>query len=181
MPNAKREASIQAIDQYREAVILYLRKRVPSHHVEDFAQETLLNVHAYVSNGNTLDKPLAFLYETARNVVRKNYRDQKMAAVTDAVADVDALGFASQAPSVERNVISELDFEAFCVAVGSLPEKCRKAFVLRKVYQYSYREIAEYCGISVNTVKTYIKRGFKLVESHYEEERGRSCSGSRDE
>jgi RNA polymerase sigma-70 factor (ECF subfamily) len=95
-----------------------------------------------------------------------------MAAVTDTVADIDA-GFASQAPSVERNVISELDFEAFCVAVGSLPEKCRKAFVLRKVYQYSYREIAEYCGISVNTVKTYIKRGFKLVEGNYQDRQGR--------
>lgn len=72
MRNVKHNDSAQTIDQYREEVVLYLRKRVPGHHVEDFAQETLLNAHAYVSNGNTVDKPLAFLYETAKNVVRKN-------------------------------------------------------------------------------------------------------------
>lgn len=169
MRNVNRNDSAQRIDQYREEVVRYLRKRVPGHHVEDFAQETLLNAHAYVSNGNTVDKPLAFLYETAKNVVRKNYRDQKMAAVTDAIGDVDAMGLASQAPSVERNAMSELEFEALCVAIGRLPGKCRKVFVLRKVYQYSYREIAELCGISVNTVKTYVKRGFKLVQGYCEE------------
>lgn len=175
MRNARRKDSVQRIDQYREEIVLYLSRRVPGHHVEDFAQETLLNAHAYVSNGNTIDKPLAFLYETAKNVVRKNYRDQKMAAVTDAVPDVDALGLASQAPSVEQHAISELEFEALCVAIGRLPAKCRKVFVLRKVYQYSYREIADLCGISVNTVKTYVKRGFKLVQGHYDEQQGRQA------
>lgn len=169
MRNVKRKTTATGIDQYREELVLFLRRRVPAHQVEDFAQQALLNVHAYVSNGNTLDRPLAFIYETAKNVIRKNHRDQKMVALTDSVGNIEALTAAPGAPSAEQSATLELEFEALCVAIGRLPEQCRKAFVLRKVYQYSYQEIAEHCGISVNTVKTYLKRGFKLVHSHYDD------------
>lgn len=168
MRNAKSRNSAPGIDQYREELVLFLRRRVPPHQVEDFTQQTLLNVHAYVGNGNTLDKPLAFIYETAKNVIRKSHRDQKMVALTDNVEDIEAVTVGHGEPSAEHSATWELEFEGVCEAIGRLPEQCRKAFVLRKVYQYSYQEIAEHCGISVNTVKTYVKRGFKLVQSYYE-------------
>ena len=168
MRNVKPGKTGASIDQYRDELVLFLRRRVPAHQVEDFAQQALLNVHAYVRNGNTLDTPLAFIYETAKNVIRKNHRDQKMAALTDSVENIETLTVAPGAPSAEQCAASELEFEALCVAIGRLPAKCRKAFVLRKVYRYSYQEIAEHCGISVNTVKTHVKRGFKLVHSYYD-------------
>lgn len=171
MRSVKPESAVPAIDQYREELVLFLRRRVPTHQVEDVAQQTLLNVHAYVGNGNTLEKPLAFIYETAKNVIRKNHRDQKMLALTDHVEDIEVLQVEARAPSAEQNAAWELEFEAVCTAIGRLPEQCRKAFVLRKVYQYSYQEIAEHCGISVNTVKTYLKRGFKLVHGYYNGDR----------
>ena len=164
------------IDQYRDKIVRYLRKLVPRENVEDFAQETFLNAHAYLSNGNTLDSPLAFLYTTASNVVRKSHRDQKMASVTDTNWDLDAIPLTLHAPSAERDVASELEFEAFCVAIARLPVRCRRAFVLRKVYEYSYQEIAEYCGVSVHTVKNHVKKGFKLVQTYLAEgDRGRSA------
>lgn len=168
MRNVKPSNSAPGIDQYRDELVLFLRRRVPAHQVEDFAQQTLLNVHAYVGNGNTLDKPLAFIYETAKNVIRKSHRDQKMVALTDNVEDIEAVKVGPGVPSAEHSATWELEFEAVCEAIGRLPEQCRKAFVLRKVYQYSYQEIAEHCGISVNTVKTYVKRGFKLVQGYYD-------------
>jgi RNA polymerase sigma-70 factor (ECF subfamily) len=169
MRNRKSEHLACEIGQYRDKIVRYLSKFVPRDYVEDFAQETLLNAHAYMINGNSLDKPLAFLYTTANNVVRKNHRDQRIAAVTEARGDIDASDLVSEAPSVERDVMSELEFAAFCAAIGRLPAKCRKAFVLRKVYQYSYKEIAEHCGISSNTVKNHVKKGFKLVQAYLEE------------
>ncbi len=172
LSNVEAAAPVPGIEQYRREIVHYLRKRVPSHQVDDFAQETMLNVHAHVRNGNTIENPLAYLYRTASNVVRMHYRDQKMAALTDAVADIDSLGLEPEVPSAERSAVSELEFEAMCVAIGRLPEKCRKAFVLRKVYQYSYKEIAEYSGISVNTAKTYVRRGFEMVHRYYEETYG---------
>lgn len=64
--------------------------------------------------------------------------------------------------------MSELEFEAFCTAIGRLPAKCRKAFVLRKVYHYSCREIAEHCGVSVDTANNDVQRGLGLVQALFD-------------
>ena len=166
--NAVTQLQEQGGGRYRDEIVRYLKKRVPAGSVEDLTQETLLTAHTYVSKGNTLERPLAFLYKTASFVVSNSYRARKKAAATETVADVDALGLCSQAPSVERSVMSEQEFEAFCMAIGRLPKKCRQAFVLRKVYQYSYKEIAEHCGVSVYTVKNHVKKGHKLVQAYRE-------------
>lgn len=172
MRNRNSEHPARGIAQYRDKIVRYLSRFVPRDYVEDFAQETLLNAHVYMNNGHELDKPLAFLYTTARNVVRKSYRDGKTDAANGARTDIEASELVSEAPSVERDVMSELEFEAFCVAIGRLPAKCRKAFVLRKVYQYSYKEIADHCGVSVNTVKNHVKKGFRLVQAYFDERDG---------
>lgn len=146
------------LTQYREPLLRYLRSRVSD--PEDVAQQTLLQVYVYVRDGHTLDKPLAFLYQTAKNVIRKGYRDDKMARVTEAVPDIETFAYA---PSAESGAMSELELEAACEAIDGLPRKCRQVFVLRKVYQYSHQEIAADMGISVNTVKTYLKRGLAQI------------------
>ena len=56
---------------------------------------------------------------------------------------------------------SHEEFSLFCEAVRLLPTRCRRAFVLKKVYGYSRREIAEQMGVSENTVQTLIARGMK--------------------
>lgn len=65
-----------------------------------------------------------------------------------------------------QDAMSELDFEAFCTIIGQLPEESRKAFVLRKIYQYSDEEIAQHCGVSVDAVKSDIQRGFGLLKAN---------------
>ena len=172
MLGVKGDRQGKGADQYRDKIVRYLKRRVPCSFVEDLAQETLLTAHAYVTKGNTLEKPLAFLYKTADFVVGKSYRGRKMAAMTDSVADVDALGVNSEAPSVERNVVSEMELESVGVDIARLPDKCRKAFVLRKVYQYSYKEIAQMCGVSVSTVKGQVRKGFKIVQKYRDERQG---------
>ena len=65
MPGVKGDRQGKGVDQYRDKIVRYLKRRVPCSFVEDLAQETLLTAHAYVTKGNTLEKPLAFLYKTA--------------------------------------------------------------------------------------------------------------------
>lgn len=68
-------------------------------------------------------------------------------------------------PSAEQEGISESEFHAMCVAIGTMPAECRKAFVLRKVYRYSYREIAKACGVSLDAAKNHAETGLKRVPS----------------
>lgn len=49
------------------------------------------------------------------------------------------------------------------VALQKLPEKCRKVFLLKCVTGLRYKEIAEICDISVNTVKYHLGEAFRVM------------------
>ena len=66
---------------------------------------------------------------------------------------------------LEKLYASEMETR-FNAALRSLPEQCREIFMLSRFEFLSYSEIAEKLNISVNTVKTQIKRALaKLRES----------------
>ena len=47
--------------------------------------------------------------------------------------------------------------------IDSLPDKCRQAFVLRRIEGYSQREIAQRMQISENTVEKHICKGIRVL------------------
>ena len=51
-------------------------------------------------------------------------------------------------------------------AINELPEKCRQIFVMCKYDNLSYNEIAEIQNVSVNTVKTQLKRAVKTLSKN---------------
>ena len=53
--------------------------------------------------------------------------------------------------------------------MSELPIKCRKVFVLRKVYGYSQAEIAKKLGISLSTVETHITKGMHRTKLFMDE------------
>ncbi len=52
---------------------------------------------------------------------------------------------------------------AIHTAINKLPEKCRQIFMMCKYDDLSYAEIAELQNISINTVKTQLKRAVKSL------------------
>ena len=171
MSSSEADRSEQLFREHRAKLYRYVLKFVPAADAEDLVQQTFLQAHAYQKSGNEIRSPLQFLYKTARNLVGMNHRHKKIAA-TEPVADTDALGLEPEAPSLERQVMSEKDFEAFVVAIARLPPQCRKAFVFKKVYGYTCREIAERLGIAVNTVRVHVAKGFKLCKAYRQEKAG---------
>jgi RNA polymerase sigma-70 factor (ECF subfamily) len=60
---------------------------------------------------------------------------------------------------VETQLISRERLALYCGIVSELPSQCRRAFILKKVYGLSQREIAKFLGISENTVEKHIAKG----------------------
>ena len=56
----------------------------------------------------------------------------------------------------------------FCRAVGGLPEQCRRAFILKKVYGLSQQEIADRLSISQSTVEKHIAKGLLMCREYME-------------
>ena len=53
-----------------------------------------------------------------------------------------------------------------CAAVASLPPKCRKVYLLRKVYGMSYKDIAATLKISDSTVEAHISKGYARCDEY---------------
>ena len=57
--------------------------------------------------------------------------------------------------------VSNEEFALLCKAVRHLPLQCRRAFILKKVYGYSQREVARELNLSESTVEKHIALGIK--------------------
>lgn len=137
-----------------------VRKIVGRHDVEDVLQEAF--VRSFEAEGrHTIRDARAFLLRTARNVAIDHVTSARYQR-TGSLDSCDEESFVDEAAPVEAQVDSEKRFLAFCEAVGSLPEQCRRVFVLRKVYGLSQEEIAARLGIAQSTVEKHIAKGLLL-------------------
>ncbi len=50
--------------------------------------------------------------------------------------------------------------------INTLPEECRRVFVMSRFENKKYREIADELGISINTVKYHMKNALAYLEKH---------------
>lgn len=135
---------------------------VPPKEVEDIVQEAYVRA-CQADRKSTIEAPQAFLFRTVRNLAL-DYVKRAESRLSDRF-DGDEAWQLDQTPfgaDPEGQTVSNEEFSLFCKAVRTLPAQCRRAFVLKKVYGYSRREIAEEMGVSENTVQTQIARGMKL-------------------
>ena len=154
---------------------------VPPGEVEDVVQETYVRACKASSLGE-LRAPRSYMLKTARNlaldhVKRAGYR---LVDSLDSAGDGDRESTVPQERDTLEQVCSDEDFALFCAAVRDLPLQCRRAFVLKKVYGYTQREIAEEMQISEKTGEGHIARGItrckRIVNAHRS---GRGVPGSR--
>jgi RNA polymerase sigma-70 factor (ECF subfamily) len=137
-----------------------VRRIVGQHEVEDILQEAF--VRSFEAEGRqTIHDARAFLMRTARNlaldhVSRAAYR------TTGSLDHADEEHFIDSAAPPDAQVDAERRFLLFCQAVGSLPEQCRRVFVLHKVYGMSHGEIAARLGIAPSTIQKHIAKGLLL-------------------
>lgn len=137
-----------------------VRRIVGQSDVEDILQEAFVRSFEAESR-QTIRDARAFLMRTARNlaldhVSRAAYR------TTGPLNPADEEQYVDGAAPPDAQVDAERRFIMFCQAVGSLPEQCRRVFVLHKVYGMSHEEIASKLGIAPSTIQKHIAKGLLL-------------------
>lgn len=59
--------------------------------------------------------------------------------------------------SPDEEIVSKEEAEEINEAIGSLPAKCRRVFMLAKLEGMNYKDISSMLGISVATINYHIK------------------------
>lgn len=154
---------------------------VPPKEIEDIVQETYVRV-CQIERKDKIREPRALLFKTAHNLALDHVkRAESRLAVSVEETDISGFGEAeSLADETFDQVASNEEFSQFCEAVRQLPMQCRRAFVLKKVYGYSQREIAREMNLSESTVEKHIAQGIKRctyfmmqqIDEHHDGERG---------
>lgn len=154
----------------------YLRRYLSTDEdIEDVIQDTYLRIYG-ITDYSAVESPKAMLLTIAHNLAVE-CRRRRSSRATDAVADVDSIGVASNGPQLEDQLDARRRFEAFCAAVDSLPPICRRVFVLRKVYKLSQADISAVLGISESTIEKHVAKGLVRCRDHLRE-RGLTNSAS---
>ena len=58
------------------------------------------------------------------------------------------------------------EIELLYRTISSLPDECRKIFLMACLEDMKYREIADALSISINTVKTQMKIALRFLREH---------------
>lgn len=142
----------------------------PPEEVEDIVQETYVRV-CQIKRSEPIREPRSYLFRTAQNLALDHLKraETRLTTPTDAIDDVVLDPDGRELDPTYDLVASDEEFAQFCEAIRRLPKQCRRAFVLRKVYGHSLREIAEIMGISQNVVEKHITRGIKRCEQYLDE------------
>jgi RNA polymerase sigma-70 factor (ECF subfamily) len=129
--------------------------------IDDVIQEAYCRLAAmddvtHIGNGR------AYLFQTTRNVVLEQARRSKIVRI-DNVTDMGSLNIVDEAPPLDRVVSGVRELQRVEQLIERLPLKCRRVFILRRIYGVSQREIAQMFGISQNAVEKQAVRGLKLI------------------
>lgn len=152
---------------------------VPPKEVEDIVQETYVRA-CQIESTDTIREPRSFLFRTAQNLALDHLKRAET-RLTTATDEIDEFGPGSTAADDQTfaQAVSNEEFALFCDAVRHLPKQCRRAFVLKKVYGYTLREISIEMGIGLSTVESHIVAGTKKCVLYLRDMETRSSMGDR--
>lgn len=143
--------------RYRDELTRRLAVMVNSRETAaDLMQETYVKLMGLV-NTKAVEHPRALLHRIATNLAIDYLRKQK--SPFHAVDSLDAaMEVPCGSPCPERTLLGKERLQLSLRAIDKLPPRTREAFLLYRVYGYSYREIAARMAISESGVEKLLMR-----------------------
>lgn len=163
---------IMKVFQENEIALKRFIKRFTSasHNVDDFAQETFLKGFA-AELRMQIKEPKAFLFKIAKNValteVRKDSRSPR--GYLKDVDDISQILDEDQA-TAEDWLDGRKKLILFSKAVAQLTPRCREAFLMRRIDNLQYKQIANRMDISVSAVEKHVTTGLLRCNKYLREQ-----------
>lgn len=128
--------------------------------VEDIVMECYIKLWIRLKENTHINDVKNYLFITVRNACydtnRKNNR--AMDFIDTQQIEEDAIMLEVDEERIDRNA-------CLWQIIDSLPQKCRKIFLMSKQEELSYNEIAARLGLSIKTVEAQISKAYKILRS----------------
>jgi len=164
-----RERSFRRIvDRFYPPVRRYFARKTPAEDSLDLTQETFLSLYRGLDGFRGEAQLSTWVFKIARTThirwLRRQAREgdrpgRATDPTTSAVVweDQEPVVVDSKPPPLVR-ILRQEDLGRLREAVEELPEKMRKCLVLRVYQDLKYQEIADFMGISIQTVKAHLSQ-----------------------
>lgn len=159
----------QLVADHHQELVCWLRLRLSiPEDASDIAQEAYLRILKY-ENVKEVNHPLALLYRIARNLVIDAERRNTVRHSKDHVEERDGLEIPYDMPDFGHALDVAKALRRVHSAIDSLSPRCRDAFLLNRLGNMSYREVADHLGISVKMVEKHISKALLVCHRSREE------------
>lgn len=139
----------------------YLFDRASS---EDVVQDVFISLWEKADKIEVDTSLKAYLYAMVRNSCLNKLKAIKIKD-TSKILEVEAIFSLEENTDSFPDTDKEIRYQLALDVIGQLPKKMRAIVELRYVNNYRYKEIADELSVSINTVKTQLKRAkVKLYE-----------------
>jgi RNA polymerase sigma-70 factor (ECF subfamily) len=151
-----------AILPHEGALRARLRRVLPDGaDIDDVVAEAMARAYA-TGDTERVQSGRAYLFQIARNLMIDAARRSKIVSF-EVITDLNLIG-------VDDSALARLEardeLRHLQAILDTLPPQCRRAFVLRRVHDWSTRAIAEEMGLSVFTVDKHLARAaLKIMQA----------------
>jgi RNA polymerase sigma-70 factor (TIGR02957 family) len=152
-------------EQRRRAFAIAYRMLGSVSEAEDVVQEAFLRAHRTLDRGERIESPPAYIATLVTRLAidhLRSARARREQYVGEWLPEPLAVG---SSPAEQAETSDSLSL-AFLVLLESLTPQQRAAFLLREVFQYSYDEVAEIVGTSVDSTRHLVARARRHVRDH---------------
>lgn len=130
---------------------------------EDLTQEVFLQAQK-TEKWQNIEEPRAYLFATARNRLIDHFRQRK-SRQREKMLEFDEAIHGGHDISEERRLEARDELRQLAAAIRTLPPRARKAFMLNRIYRFSYAETGRMMGISPRTVENHVAKGLQMCTS----------------
>jgi len=153
--------NIATVYQQHQNELIYYTARITAcrESAEDITQESFI-ILCHEVKQQKIENPRAFLFRVARNLAFDHLKHKK---VTEnyAQAQHPILESTFEALSIEQILENNQYIDSVKQVIDELPPRCRDAFILNKMHEMSYVEVAQHTGISESGVEKHIMKGLR--------------------
>ncbi len=153
--------NIAAFYQQHQRELIYYTTRITACRdtAEDIIQESFIILSHEVKQQH-IENPRAYLFRVAKNLAFDHLKHKR---VTDSYTQAQSAILEStiEATSIEEIMADGENIELMKQVINELPPRCRDTFILNKLHEMSYSEVAQYTGISESGVEKHIMKGLR--------------------